>query len=293
MTWQTTVAGVAVAISVCVVPTASSQASSFDALAVLATIPVQNEHRFGYSRELFPHWLDIDGDGCNSREQVLKRDSVTLPQVDPYRCFVVAGDWVSPYDGRRISDRTSAEIDHVVALKEAWDSGAWAWTTARRTAFANDTSDRRSLVVASASSNRAKGEKDPSNWLPTRVSYVCTYLTDWVSIKARWGLSMDQSEHGRIRNVLRTRCVGATIAPWKAVPGSPLAVPPPTTGRTTTSSPLATVPGATIATAYPGAWCKPEGAVGLSDKGVRYLCSTTSRNGKPYNDGRPRWRRTS
>lgn len=286
-------AGVVMAVSVAVMPGTSVQATSLDALAVLATIPVQNEHRFGYSRQLFPHWLDVDGDGCNSREQVLKRDSVTLPQVDPYKCYVVAGDWVSPYDGKRISDRTEAHIDHVVALKEAWDSGAWAWTTAQRTAFANDTSDRRSLVVASASSNTAKGEKDPSNWLPTRTSFVCTYLTNWVAVKARWKLSMDQSEFGRIRKVLRAQCRGARIEPWRAVPGLTVSAPTPTPGGASTSVPMSTIPNTTRVTAYPGAWCKPEGAIGVSERGVRYVCSTTSLNGTPYKDGRPRWRRTS
>ena len=293
MTWRVSVAGVAMAMSVSVIPTGAARATSLDALTVLATIPVQNEYRFGYDRELFPHWLDLDGDGCNAREQVLKRDSVTLPQVDPVKCYVVAGDWVSPYDGKPIDDRTAAQIDHVVALKEAWDSGAWAWTTAQRAAFANDTIDRRSLVVASASSNTSKGEKDPSNWLPTRSSYVCTYLTSWVAVKARWKLSMDQSEYGRVRNVLRAQCAGARIEPWRAVPGLKAAAPTPTNGGASTSVPRNSTPSATRVTAYPGAWCKPEGALGVSESGVRYVCSTTSLNGTPYKDGRPRWRRRS
>ena len=276
------------AISVSVIPTGAAQATSLDALTVLATIPVQNEYRFGYDRELFPHWLDLDGDGCNAREQVLKRDSVTLPQVDPVKCYVVAGDWVSPYDGKPIDDRTAAQIDHVVALKEAWDSGAWAWTTAQRAAFANDTIDRRSLVVASASSNTSKGEKDPSNWLPTSSSYVCTYLGNWISIKARWGLSMDRSEHGRIRNVLQSRCVGLKIASWRPILGVSTPAPVPKTSPSTS-----VVPGNSTGTVFPGAWCKPKGAMGVSPKGVKYVCSTTSLDGKAYSDGRPRWRRTS
>jgi hypothetical protein len=89
------------------------------AIGLLQNIRVQNERGSGYVRALFEHWRDIDGDGCDSREQVLKRDSVTLPQVDPYSCKVIAGDWVSPYDGARWSDPTDIDIDHVVALKEA------------------------------------------------------------------------------------------------------------------------------------------------------------------------------
>ena len=92
------------------------------ALALLQTIRVENEYQVGYDRALFEHWRDVDGDGCDSRDQVLKRDSISLPQVDPVNCNVVAGDWVSPYDGARWSNPSDIDIDHVVALKEAWDS---------------------------------------------------------------------------------------------------------------------------------------------------------------------------
>jgi len=256
------------------------------ALDVLATIPIAAERGAGYDRALFPHWLDVDGDGCNAREQVLKRDSVTLPQVDPIDCFVYAGDWVSRYDGKRLSDRSAVDIDHVVALKEAWDSGAWAWSPAMRIAFANDTSDRRSLVAVSASSNRSKGDKDPSNWLPPRTAAVCGYLADWVAIKARWQLAMDVSEYGRIRNVLTRSCAAQRIAPWPAL-RVPTGFPtPPVTG------PAGTMPEATRpSTVYPGAWCTPEGARGVSASGVSYVCAKTNGSGVPYVDGRARWRR--
>jgi hypothetical protein len=261
-------------------------------LDVLATISVERERGAGYDRSLFPHWLDVDGDGCNAREQVLKRDSVTLPQVDPVDCFVYAGDWVSPYDGLRIDDRSAVDIDHVVALKEAWDSGAWAWSPAMRTAFANDTSDRRSLVAASAASNRSKGDKDPTNWLPPRKAAVCGYLADWVAIKARWGLSMDPSEHGRVRNLLTRSCRGQRIATWPAIPAGARTstAPVPSTSVATTNP---TTAGSTErpATVFPGAWCTPEGARGTSSSGVAYVCSRTNASGVPYADSRARWRR--
>lgn len=65
------------------------------AIEVLKTIPVQNEYTRGYKRSLFPHWRDVDGDGCDAREQVLRRDALGLAQVDPFRCFVVEADWLS------------------------------------------------------------------------------------------------------------------------------------------------------------------------------------------------------
>jgi hypothetical protein len=196
-------------------------AAPSDTLSVLATlqsIRVENENSRGYRRTLFKHWEDVDGDGCNAREQVLKRDAIGLPQVDPFRCFVVEADWVSPYDGKATSDRTQVDIDHVVALKEAWDSGAWRWTEAQRIAYANDTSDSRTLLAVSSSSNRSKGEKDPSNWLPPASGYVCTYVANWISVKARWNLSMDQSEWGRLNNLLSGQCAGSTMRGWNPTP---------------------------------------------------------------------------
>ncbi|MFM8268416.1 MAG: DUF1524 domain-containing protein [Ilumatobacteraceae bacterium] len=182
------------------------------ALDVLATIPITSERGDGYVRELFRHWI-TQPSGCSTREAVLIRDTIGLPQVDPFGCTVVAGDWISPYDGARWEFPSDVDIDHVVALKEAWDSGAWAWSDARRQAFANDLTDRRTLRAVTDDVNQSKADKDPSNWMPPLESYWCTYLGDWVAIKARWGLSMDESEYGRARNLLRDRCAGWRIDP--------------------------------------------------------------------------------
>jgi len=217
------------------------------AIGLLQNIRVENERGAGYVRALFEHWRDIDGDGCDAREQVLKRDSVTLPQVDPYKCKVIAGDWVSPYDGARWSDPTDIDIDHVVALKEAWDSGAWGWSAATRKAYANDTTDRRTLSAVTDNVNQQKSDKDPSNWVPPMKSYVCTYLGNWISVKARWNLSMDQSEWGRIKNLLNSSCAGLVIAPWSEAPlmGTMLTSPTATSPATTVPKATATSPTAT------------------------------------------------
>ena len=251
------------------------------AIGLLQNIRVENERGAGYVRALFEHWKDIDGDGCDAREQVLKRDSVTLPQVDPYKCKVIAGDWVSPYDGARWSDPTDIDIDHVVALKEAWDSGAWAWSAATRKAYANDTSDKRTLLAVTDNVNQQKSDKDPSNWVPPLKSYVCTYLGNWISVKARWNLSMDQSEWGRIKNLLNSSCTGLVIAPWSEAPLM----------GTMLTSPTATVPASVGVSVYPGAWCKPEGATGVYTNGKSYVCAKTNASGVAYSDGRARWRR--
>lgn len=192
-------------------PTAPSPA-----IDVLMAIPILNEYRgeLQYERDLFGVWLDIDGNGCDTRYDVLVTESRTPVVGDPQSCLVTAGEWISPYDGTLLTSPSDAQVDHLVPLKEAWDSGAWEWTPQRRIAFANDTSDSRSLAVTSASSNTAKGAKDPSNYLPPADDAVCTYLADWLSVKARWGLSMDESEHGRIRRLLTGTCAGTNIQPW-------------------------------------------------------------------------------
>ena len=314
MKWRIVTNGVALVVTISIGATvaggspARTNASSKSAvgggsaIGVLQNIRVQNERGNGYVRALFEHWRDIDGDGCDAREQVLKRDSVTLPQVDPYSCKVIAGDWVSPYDGARWSDPTDIDIDHVVALKEAWDSGAWAWSSATRKAYANDTSDKRTLLAVTDNVNQRKSDKDPSNWTPPLKSYLCTYLGNWISVKARWGLSMDKSEWGRIKNLLNSSCAGLVIAPWSAAPQlgaivtTPVATSPATTSTATAttakSTPTTTnVPAQVGVSVYPGAWCKPEGATGMYTNGKSYVCAKTNASGVAYSDGRARWRR--
>ena len=183
------------------------------ALDVLALIPVELEHRGGYDRDLFGYPADLDGDGCDTRDEVLIDESLTPAQIDPVGCTVVTGDWSSSYDGLTTTSPADLQIDHVVALTEAWDSGAWAWSPQRRNEYSNDMSDPRTLAAVSSTSNQAKGDRDPSNWIP-RPDDVCRYISDWVSIKARWSLAMDQSEWGRIKNLLQGPCVGTTVTPW-------------------------------------------------------------------------------
>lgn len=126
----------------------------------------------------------------------------------------------------------------MVSLKEAWDSGAWAWNDQQRANFANDLGDRRALRAVTAASNQQKGDKDPSNWLPTDQSSVCRYVADWVAIKSRWKLAMDESEWGRIKNLLNGQCFGERLGEWRntVVPVAEIP-PPPTTGTPPATTP--------------------------------------------------------
>ncbi|MDQ3573609.1 MAG: HNH endonuclease family protein [Actinomycetota bacterium] len=163
--------------------------------------------RLGYDRSLFPHWSDLDRDGCDTREEVLISESFTPAQVDPSGCRVVAGDWLSPYDGRRTNLPRDLDVDHVVALAEAWDSGADGWDTARRQAFANDLENPVSLIAVTSAANRSKGDEDPAQWQPPRREAWCSFATDWVTVKIRWGLSADAAEV-RALEVLLKACPG-------------------------------------------------------------------------------------
>lgn len=262
--------------------------SARSALAVLATIPRAKERPQGYSRDLFRHWTDDDGDGCDTREEVLIDESTSPAQVDAYGCKVIEGDWFSEYDGVTHTSPATVQIDHVVALKEAWDSGAWAWTPAQRQKFANDLSDPRALIAVTSGVNQSKSDKDPSNWVPPRTAAVCTYVVNWVAIKAQWKLSMDDSEWGRIRNIITKNCPTATVTPWGS--GTSGTVPPNGTGSSTSSTTTTVAGGSGVRQVTPHQRCKTAeaGQFGQSG-GMSYVCVNRKKDGSPAAPGYYYW----
>ncbi|MFF5444831.1 HNH endonuclease family protein [Streptomyces sp. NPDC012888] len=177
-------------------PTPISAAS---ARAYLATVTPRAEgSSSGYSRDLFPHWSTVSGT-CNTRETVLKRDGVNV--VTDSSCASVSGSWYSEYDGATWTQASDLDIDHVVALSEAWRSGANSWTTTQRQQFANDLT-RPQLIAVTDNVNQAKGDLDPSDWMPSRTAYRCTYARMWVHVKQHWGLSMDTDEKNALVSTL-------------------------------------------------------------------------------------------
>ncbi|MFI1189739.1 HNH endonuclease family protein [Streptomyces californicus] len=156
-------------------------------------LPLAVESREGYQRSSFKHWVDEDKDGCSTRAEVLIAESRVTATVEP-RCKVTAGQWYSYYDGVTLPAPGGLDIDHMVPLAEAWDSGASQWTAARREAYANDLTAKRSLVAVTAKTNRSEADQDPSTWLPPLADARCTYAVDWVATKLRWGLSVDEAE---------------------------------------------------------------------------------------------------
>lgn len=165
---------------------------------LVSRLRIEEEFPSGYDRDLFRHWIDADGDGCDARREVLIEESLVPVSIGP-GCLV-SGEWVSVFDGRTTTDPSSFDIDHFVPLKEAWESGAHAWDSGKRTRFANDLDYSGSLIAVSASSNRSKGSADPAEWLPPNGDYRCEYLVTWVEVKLRWDLSADSREISAIRN---------------------------------------------------------------------------------------------
>ncbi len=99
------------------------------------------------------------------------------------------------------------DVDHVVALAEAWESGAHGWATTRRQAFANDLENPGSLIAVTSAANRAKSDEDPTEWRPPRREAWCSFATDWATVKVRWGLSADAAEV-RALEALLSACPG-------------------------------------------------------------------------------------
>ncbi|MER7193579.1 HNH endonuclease family protein [Streptomyces flaveolus] len=172
--------------------------SATTARSYLATLTVATENRTGYDRDLFPHWITQSGT-CNTRETVLKRDGSGV--VTDSACAATSGSWYSPYDGATWTAAADLDIDHLVPLAEAWDSGASGWTTSRRQSFANDLT-RPQLLAVTDNVNQAKGDQDPATWMPSRTAYRCTYVRAWVQVKYYYGLSVDSAEKTALQNQL-------------------------------------------------------------------------------------------
>lgn len=227
-------------------PAIAPKASGTQALLDLLHVEAEPS-RVGYDRDLFDHWSDVDGDSCNTRYEVLAAESLE-PVETSDGCRPTSGLWLSAFDGTTTTDPRSFDIDHLVPLAEAWDSGASSWSSSRREAFANDEASPLTLIAVSASSNRSKGDRDPAEWLPPAVGYRCEYVASWVAVKARWELSIDQAEKTAIESVLSgcfeaatqtaTTPTATTAPPTTAPPSTTSLAPAPTITASPATAPL-------------------------------------------------------
>lgn len=194
----------ALACSVVVAP--SAEAATMTARSLAMSLPVRAEAGSAtYLRTAFRHWVDADRDGCDTRAEVLRAESLVAVRYTS-GCRVTSGRWRSPYDGAVWTLAGDVDIDHVVALKEAWESGARTWTAARRQAFANDLGFAGTLIAVTDNVNSSKSDRDPAQWLPPRVGHRCTYAINWVRVKHRWRLSIDAAERAALLHLLSGTC---------------------------------------------------------------------------------------
>lgn len=268
----------------------------------------------GYARDQFgPAWTDTDQDGCDQRNDVLRRDLTALhTKPGTNGCVLASGELLSPYTGARIAFRrgvvpVSVQIDHVVALGDAWQTGAEGWTKTTRTQFANDPLN---LLAVDSFSNESKGDGDAATWLPAHKSYRCSYVARQVAVKARyhlWVTSAERDAIGRLLSSCPKQTLPATAAVQIPTPRRvgepthpdprPSAAPthrptaPPAPAKKATASkkaapskkpkaskmptrPARTTPPRQAPTVvHPGAFCSPAGARGVTDRGTPMVCS--------------------
>lgn len=189
---------------------AAGETYSAPLVTAINNLPVATEVRTGYERSKFKHWVDADGDGCNTRYEVLDIESETSVTCSN----LTGGRWFSYYDRVSWTDSGRIDIDHMVPLAEAWDSGARNWTAAQRESYANDLGDSRSLVGVTDSVNTSKGDKDVAEWLPTYDR--CRYLREFVAVKIRWRLTVNSGEKTAMQN-LAAGCTNVTITVTRAI----------------------------------------------------------------------------
>ena len=190
----------------------NTQAAPIDALAALNNLEVKGRAaKTGYARSQFPHWSDPDRNGCDARNDTLKRDLTNITYKAGTRdCKVIAGQLLDPFSGKVITfsaTKVVIDIDHVVALSNAWQTGAAYFDKNKRSQIANDPLN---LLAVDSKLNRQKGDGDAATWLPPSKAFRCEYVARQVAVKAKYGLWVTKPEKVAIDKILST-CVGQKL----------------------------------------------------------------------------------
>jgi hypothetical protein len=256
-----------------------------DALTVKGRAPMT-----GYTRAQFgPAWADVDGNGCDTRNDILARD--LSHKTMKTSCLVASGMLHDPYTNATMSfvrgpgTSTQVQIDHVVALGDAWATGAQTWTVAKREALANDPLN---LLAVDAHTNQQKSDSDAASWLPPAKSYRCAYVARQTAVKTKYHLWATPAEKQAIIRVLAACPTLRALAPGRLVLPASRSTSGGATGSTTrTPSPTPTRSSSSGGTriVHAGAFCSPAGATGVTSAGTPMVCKSTA------TDPRNRWRR--
>lgn len=193
-----------------------SAAKAGSALAALNTLAVKGRApKTGYARDLFGQaWADVDRNGCDTRNDVLRRDlQPSVLRSGTHGCLVLSGTLRDPYTGTTIafvrgqSTSSLVQIDHVVPLSDAWQKGAQQWPTSRRTALANDPLN---LLAVDGLTNQHKSDGDSATWLPPNKAYRCPYVARQIAVKVKYGLWVTGAERDALGRILAT-CPSQTL----------------------------------------------------------------------------------
>lgn len=193
------------------------------ALEVLETLPIKGRApKTGYDRALFGQaWADVDRNGCDTRNDILDRDlSDKVYKPGTRDCLILTGTLADPYTNTTISfvrgvkTSSAVQIDHVVALSDAWQKGAQQLSVEQRTSFANDPLN---LLAVDGPANQQKSDSDAASWLPANKGFRCDYVARQISVKASYGLWVTQAEHDAMARVLGD-CVDATVPTTQTPP---------------------------------------------------------------------------
>lgn len=292
---------------------ASGAAKKGTATAVLAELPVKGRApKTGYSRDQFGQaWADVDRNGCDTRNDILRRDLVNKSyKAGTGDCKVLSGDLPDPYTGRNIRfkrgpNSSAVQIDHVVALSNAWQTGAQKIGSDQRLAFANDPLN---LLAVDGPTNEAKGDGDAATWLPPNKRFRCSYVARQVAVKKRYHLWVTSAEHDAIAGILDS-CPGQKLPTSAAIPAvkahanAPHSKEPAVTHKANRRTAPAKRHSATSKatkrhkksdskekggsserTVHGGSFCSSEGSQGVSKSGTTLTC-------KVAKDGRLRWKK--
>ena len=195
-------------VAVSIPPASAAESAPGVALAVLETLPVKGRApKTGYSRAAFGQsWADVDRNGCDTRNDILKRDMNSIVYKPRTRnCVVLSGTLTDRYSGEMINfvrgnvSSMEVQIDHVVALSNSWQTGAFKLSIAQRTALANDPLN---LFAVKGRLNLQKSDGDAATWVPPMKSFRCAYVAQQIAVKAKYELWVVAPEKAAMSAIL-------------------------------------------------------------------------------------------
>ena len=217
--WEIRIAAVIAALLLGATPNSSSGVEQEPGLAtaVLETLAVKGRApKTGYTRAQFGlAWADVDRNGCDTRNDILKRDLTSITyRAKTQNCVVESGTLIDRYSGETINfvkgniSSMEVQIDHVVALSNAWQTGAFKLTADQRKALSNDPLN---LFAVKGRLNSQKGDGDAATWLPPLKSFRCSYVAQQIAVKAKYSLWVTAPEKAAMVSIL-AKCPTQKVA---------------------------------------------------------------------------------